>query len=247
MSQVLAGTILKQGAATMALPEKALSVKRFPFALLYNGSWAFREGRWIPALLTPALMPGVNAISQVKGQQPVAFAFAERVKGRSHIHRLVFNGAEGRLGDYKDFIHTYPVQTKEGLTRHYALIGEKYALTASGRVQRTIDKAWFQGLYDKLVESNIVLPMGYEDLLDHLAKLDNKLNKLSRRMELERDGHALSVLGEQFKKLKDLREEMEKGFEKQFPKAKAEYEATESQSLGASADEAEYIDPDETI
>lgn len=245
MSQMIQSTKLRQDSTAEALPASALpSVKRFPFAILYNGSWAYRDGRWIPALLTPALMPGVNGIVKEGRAQANASGFQNRVNSRSFSHRLIFNGQEGRLGEYKDFIHTFPVQGADGLVQHHALICERYSLTKSRKIQRTVDKAWLRGFYDKLMEANIVLPMGYEDLLDHLNKLEAKMLKISQRMDNERDGHALAVLGEQLKKLQSLRKDMLESFEKQFPDAKAEYEAAESECLGADDSGIVYADPD---
>lgn len=245
MSTMIQSKKLVQDSTAEALPANELpSVKRFPFALLYNGSWAYRDGRWVPALLTPALMPGVNGITRPHGAQADASGFRSRVNSRSFSHRLIFNGQEGRLGEYKDFIHTFPVRGPDGLIQHHALLCERYSLTKSKKIQRTVDKAWLRGFYDKLLEANIVLPMGYEDLLDHLNKLDAKMLKLSQRMDNERDGHALAVLSEQLKKLKTLREGMVESFEKQFPDAKAEYEAAEKECLGADSSGLVYADPD---
>lgn len=246
MSQLIKGKPVVATAEAVALPEQDMPcIRTKPLALLYTGSWAFRRGAWVPNLLTPQLMPGVNAVTQDPGAALDVYNFTSTVRNRGNTHRLIINGADGRLGEYKNFIHSYDVRLKnKKLAQHYALIGETYILTRMGRVQILVDHAWFEGLYAKLVKEGIIPEMGYEDLLNQLAKVDKQIKDKEWRIEKERDSHILSIHNEKRDQLVALRKEMEVAFEAQFPEAKKEYtnfEPPQAKTGGS------YVDDDEVI
>lgn len=246
MSQLIKGKPLVATAETVALPEHEMPcIRTKPLALLYTGSWAFRRGAWVPNLLTPQLMPGVNAVTQDPGSAVDVFNFGSAVRHRGSTHRLILNGTEGRLGEYKNFIHSYDVRLKnKKLTQHYALVGETYILTRMGRVQILVDHAWFEGLYAKLVKEGIIPAMGYEDLLDRLAKVDKQIKDKEWRIEKERDAHILSIHNEKRDQLVALRKAMEAAFETQFPGAKEEYSSFEPAQTKS---DKSYVDDDEVL
>jgi len=246
MSQLIKGKPLVATAEAVALPEHAMPcIRNRPLAILYTGSWAFRRGAWVPNLLTPQLVPGVNAVTQDPGADLDVYNFSSTVRNRGNTHRLITNGADGRLGEYKNFIHSYDVRLKnKKLTQHYALLGETYMLTRMGRVQVLVDHAWFKGLYAKLIKESIIPEMGYEDLLNQLAKVDTQIKEREARIAKERDAHILSIHNEKRDQLVALRKEMEAAFEDQFPGAKQEYmsfEPAQPKTDGSYADDDEVI------
>lgn len=246
MSQLIKGKPVVAATEAVALPEHDMPcIRNKPLALLYTGSWAFRRGAWVPNLLTPQLMPGVNAVTQDPGAALDVYNFSSTVRNRGNTHRLIINGADGRLGEYKNFIHSYDVRLKnKKLTQHYALIGETYMLTRMGRVQVRVDHDWFKGLYAKLIKEGIIPEMGYEDLLNQLAKVDTQIKEREARIAKERDAHILSIHKDKLDELVALRKEMEAAFEDQFPKAKQDYMSFEPDQPKT---EGSYADDDEVI
>lgn len=227
MSQITPITPQRSAAAAnAALPYNIVKGRRpHAFGLLFSGRWRFDGGRevWRPRMNLVNLIPGCNGVTETgkdaRGLTQVNAGSLTDKAAKTALVRFFLSG-DRRLGEFKDFQRIFHVRTTTGrVVPHFALPCEVYHRDAHGRVGRSFDHKWLDGLFAHVVKAGLIPPMDYgsfEAAMERHAREEAGL-----KARLLRRGSNKDALTERLDELLIRGRDMANAFEEQFPDARA--------------------------
>ena len=248
MSQIVAITPQRSTAANAALPFNIVKGRRpHAFGLLFSGRWRFDGGRevWRPRMNLVNLIPGCNGVTETgkdsKGLTQVNAGSLTDKAAKTALVRFFLSG-DRRLGEFKDFQRIFHVRTTTGrVVPHFALPCEVYHRDAHGRVGRSFDHKWLDGLFSHVVKAGLIPPMDYgsfEAAMERHAREEAGL-----KARLLRRGSNKDALTERLDELLIRGRDMASAFDEQFPDARALW--LEAERPGDDDDDGAAFDEDD--
>lgn len=227
MSQITPITPQRSPAAhSAALPFNAVKGRRgHAFGLLFTGRWRFDGARklWRPRMNLVNLIPGCNGVIDTgkdsKGLTQVNAGHLTDKAAKTALVKFLLSG-DRRLGAFADFQRVFQVRTPSGrVVPHFALPCEVYHRDAHGRVGRSFDHKWLDGLFAHVVKAGLIPPMDYGSFEAAMERHTREEAGLKAR--LLRRGSNKEALTERLDELLMRGRDMASAFDEQFPDARA--------------------------
>lgn len=249
MSQIVAITPQRSAAThSAALPFNIVKGRRpHAFGLLFSGRWRFDGARkvWRPRMNLVNLIPGCNGVTEAgkdsKGLTQVNAGSLTDKAAKTALVRFFLSG-DGRLGPFADFQRIFSVRTPSGrVVPHFALPCEVYHRDAHGRVGRSFDHKWLDGLFAHVVKAGLIPPMDYGSF--EAAMERHTREEAGIKARLLRRGSNKDALTERLDELLMRGRDMASAFDEQFPDARALW--LEAERPGDDGDDGAAFDEDD--
>lgn len=162
-----------QEISTAAGPDNILPLeKNSPFTFFHTDQgWQFVDDEWLPYLNSIIHTRGSNGVDGRGGANNVVAT----VTARGH---QVIRPDDKRLGQYMNYRHSFPCQSKSGKGGKYYVTAFETPIIRGQKVRWQVDEKGYRAFLRFLVDNNIVAKMGRDILDEKIEVVQDRITRL---------------------------------------------------------------------